>query len=46
MAHPSDPEFWKVLRKESKITASTPFLSLCVKNVDCARLVEQARGPE
>lgn len=45
-AHPSATEFWKVPRKELKITPSVPFLSLCVKYTHCARLVEQARGQQ
>lgn len=30
-AHPFSTEFWKVPRKELKMTPSVPFLSLCVK---------------
>ena len=37
MDNPSAEEFWKALRKELKITASMPFLSLCGKCMECAR---------
>lgn len=46
MAHPSAPEILEGAEEELKITASLPFLSLRVKYEDCARLVEQARGPD